>query len=188
MPDSTAWQSLLSAFPSTVSPHTTALRLASAHTHNLRAIAMLTNSVYHIEPTRSSGSGLASSKTQKLVMTTTSLRNVVLANASDVLYYEVVTPVWERHLTRISRLDVKTQGFDTVAELLNGHAPGDVKGREEDAKRVMAFRMYGGGEYRAVDEFLHVEVQPARADPNAKGKEREKSMDELSVLDLKIPW
>lgn len=149
---------------------------------------MLTNSVYHIEPTRSSGSGLASSKTQKLVMTTTSLRNVVLANASDVLYYEVVTPVWERHLTRISRLDVKTQGFDTVAELLNGHAPGDVKGREEDAKRVMAFRMYGGGEYRAVDEFLHVEVQPARADPNAKGKEREKSMDELSVLDLKIPW
>ncbi|TFK87695.1 hypothetical protein K466DRAFT_469438, partial [Polyporus arcularius HHB13444] len=53
----------------------------------------------------------------KLVMTTTSLRNVVLANASDVLYYEVVTPVWERHLTRISRLDVKTQGFDTVAEL-----------------------------------------------------------------------
>ncbi|KAI0689034.1 hypothetical protein C8T65DRAFT_546062, partial [Cerioporus squamosus] len=53
----------------------------------------------------------------KLVLTTTSLRNVVLANASDVLYYEVVTPVWERHRTCISRLDVKTQGFHVVAEM-----------------------------------------------------------------------
>ncbi|KAI0737962.1 hypothetical protein C8Q80DRAFT_1125061 [Daedaleopsis nitida] len=134
---------------------------------------MFTNSVYHIEP-----SGPSNPKTQKLVLTTTSLRNVVLANASDVLYYEVVTPAWERHRTRVSRLDVKTREFHVVAEMLNGHPPGDVKGREEDAKRVMAMRMYGGGEFRAVDEFLHVEIrmegrpagQGAPADPQGKGK------------------
>ena len=66
-------------------------------------------SVYHI---RSSGS---SATTHKLVFTTTSLRNVVLANASDVLYYEVVTPAWERHRTRVTRLDVRTQEFAVVA-------------------------------------------------------------------------
>ncbi|RPD59299.1 hypothetical protein L226DRAFT_104552 [Lentinus tigrinus ALCF2SS1-7] len=186
VPDSTAWQWHAVSLPFGRSPaylHRSALPRIIV----VRAPAMLTTSVYHIEPSRSSGSefGSASSTTQKLVMTTTSLRNVVLANASDVLYYEVVTPVWERHLTRVSRLDIKTRGFNVVAEMLNGHPPGDVKGREEDAKRVMAYRMYGGGEYRAVDEFLHVEANPAnggenaRPDPKGKGKEREKGMDEI---------
>ncbi len=113
---------------------------------------MLMASVYHI---RSSGAGAA--KTHKLVFTTTSLRNVVLANASDVLYYEVVTPAWERHRTRVTRLDVKTQEFAIVAEMLNGHAPGDTRGGEDEAKQPMALRMYGGGEYTAVHDFLHFE-------------------------------
>ena len=139
---------------------------------------MFSNSVYDIRPS-------GSAKTHKLVLTTTSLRNVVLANASDVLYYEVVTPVWERHRTRVSRLDVKTRGFDVVAEMLNGHAPGDVRGREEDAKRVMALRMYGAGEYKAVDEFLHVETAPedesvsSGGDVKGKGKAREVVMEAM---------
>ena len=178
VPDSTACLSSLRLFDDT---------LTTLYFH---ALVMLSNSVYHIEPSRSSGSGLGvgSSKAQKLVLTTTSLRNVVLANASDVLYYEVVTPVWERHRTRVSRLDIKTRGFNIVAEMLNGHAPGDVKGREEDAKRVMALRMYGGGEYRAVDDFLHVESNlsnggdDAHPDPKGKGKGREKEMVEMSVV------
>ena len=55
--------------------------------------------------------------------------------------------------------------FVPVAEFLNGHAASHLEGRtkgkdkeeEEEPKRVMAVRMYGKGEYRAVDEFLHVE-------------------------------
>ncbi|PIL30695.1 hypothetical protein GSI_07399 [Ganoderma sinense ZZ0214-1] len=114
---------------------------------------MLMTSVYHIRSSPGAGSG----ETHKLVFTTTSLRNAVLANASDVLYYEVVTPAWERHRTRVTRLDVKTQEFALVAEMLNGHAPGDTRGREDEAKRAMALRMYGGGEYKAVHDFLHFE-------------------------------
>lgn len=114
--------------------------------------SMLMTSIYHIRSSASS-----SSKTHKLVLTTTSLRNVVLANASDVLYYEVVTPAWERHCTRVTRLDVRTQEFTLVAEVLNGHAPGDTRGREDEAKCAMALRMYGGGEYKAVHDFLHLQ-------------------------------
>ncbi|TBU26089.1 hypothetical protein BD309DRAFT_868996 [Dichomitus squalens] len=109
------------------------------------------SSVYHIRSPVSP----VSSKTHKLVLTTTSLRNVVLANSSDVLYYEVVTPAWERHRTRVSRLDPNAQVFSVVAEMLNGHAPEDTKGKEEDAKRAMALRWFGGGEYVAVNDFLH---------------------------------
>ncbi|KAI0373197.1 hypothetical protein BV20DRAFT_962997 [Pilatotrama ljubarskyi] len=119
----------------------------------------MTNSVYYI---RSEPGPTGSTKTHRLVLTTTSLRNVVLANATDVLYYEVVTPRWERHLTRVSRLDPNTRCFDPVVELLNGHSPGSTGGKDEDAKRVVALRFYGGGELRAVDEFLHVE--PRKAD------------------------
>ena len=128
-------------------------------------------SVYHI---RSSGS--SSARTHKLVFTTTSLRNVVLANASDVLYYEVVTPAWERHRTRVTRLDVRTQEFAVVAEMLNGHPPGDTRGKEDEAKRTMALRMYGGGEYKAVHDFLHFEGVPERGDTenaaDASGRDR----------------
>lgn len=139
------------------------------------------NSVYRIRPTASS-----SSSTHKIVLTTTSLRNVVAANSSDVLYYEVVTPTWECHRTRVSRLDVKTRGFNLIAEMLNGHPPGDVRGREEDAKRAMALRMYGGGEFRAADDFLHVDMGgedgsvSSQSDDHGKGKG--KSRDEVREL------
>ena len=133
--------------------------------------------MYHIRPSRSEaalaavyGAG-AMARTEKLVLTTTSLRNVVLADAADAHYYEVWTPPWERHRTRVGRLEPRSRAFEPVAELLNGHAlrpgpsgrggggagKGRGKGKEEDPKSVVAVRMYGRGEFRAVDEFLHVE-------------------------------
>lgn len=81
---------------------------------------------------------------QKLVLTTTSLHNVVISNASDVIYYEVITPKWERNLTRISRLDPNTQQFDLIGELKN----------EDD--RPVEMRMYGGA-FRSTGEFLKKE-------------------------------
>ncbi|OBZ75552.1 hypothetical protein A0H81_04869 [Grifola frondosa] len=82
--------------------------------------------------------------TQKLSLTTTSLRNVVISNATDIIYYEVVTPKWERHLTRINRLDPNTREFDLIGEL-----------RNEDDKPV-AIRFYGGS-FKPVEEFLRSE-------------------------------
>ncbi|KAI0355083.1 hypothetical protein OH77DRAFT_343125 [Trametes cingulata] len=136
----------------------------------------MTNSVYYI---RSEPGPTGSTKTHRLVLTTTSLRNVVLANATDVLYYEVVTPRWERHLTRISRLDPNTRCFDLVAELLNGQSPGTAGAgagaKDDDAKRVVALRFYGAGELHAVDEFLHVE-------PHGAMETKGRHLDELSAF------
>lgn len=132
-------------------------------------------SVYYIRSEHHDGpaAGTGNEKAHRLVLTTTSLRNVVLANSTDVLYYEVVTPRWERHLTRVSRLDVNTRGFDPVAELLNGRPVGESTkadessgGNDEEAKRVVALRFYGTGELRPVDDFLHMEVEGERKDPD----------------------
>lgn len=54
---------------------------------------------------------------QKLNFTTTSLRNVVISNTSDVIFYEVVTPKWEPHLTKISRLEPNSREFNLIGEL-----------------------------------------------------------------------
>ena len=78
---------------------------------------------------------------QRLVFTTTSLHNVVISNASDVLYYEVITPKWERQLTKISRLDPVARQFHPIAELQNF-----------DDKPVM-IDMYNTL-FRPVEEFL----------------------------------
>ncbi|OCH88240.1 hypothetical protein OBBRIDRAFT_734857 [Obba rivulosa] len=78
---------------------------------------------------------------QRLVFTTTSLHNVVISNASDVLYYEVVTPKWERHSTKISRLDPVAHQFHLIAEFQN-----------VDDKPVM-MNMYSTF-FRPVEEFL----------------------------------
>lgn len=142
-------------------------------------VKMLTapQSVYYIRSEHHDGpaAGSGDEKAHRLVLTTTSLRNVVLANSTDVLYYEVVTPRWERHLTRVSRLDVNTRGFDPVAELLNGRPVGESPKADEsggggsnddEAKRVVALRFYGTGELRPVDDFLHMEVEGERKDPD----------------------
>lgn len=93
--------------------------------------------------------------TQKLTLTTTSLHNVVIANSSDAIYYEIVTPKWERCITRINKLDPNMREFDLIGELKN-----------EDDKPV-AVRIYGG-EFRPVDEFLR--VREGDADPHGRFK------------------
>ncbi|THH31870.1 hypothetical protein EUX98_g2315 [Antrodiella citrinella] len=78
---------------------------------------------------------------QRLTLTTTSLHNVVISNKSDVIYYEIVTPKWERHLTKVSRLDPNTRQFNLIGELQN-----------QDDKPV-AVRLYGGT-FKKTKEFL----------------------------------
>lgn len=70
---------------------------------------------------------------QRISLTTTSLRNVILSNKTDVIYYEVVTPKWARDRTTISRLDPNTRQFDIIGEMKNN---GDGKAEE--------VRLYGG--------------------------------------------
>ena len=78
---------------------------------------------------------------QKLSLTTTSLHNVVISNTSDVIYYEIITPKWEKDLTKISRLDPNTKQYDLICELVNEH------------DKPVSMRLYGGATRRA-DEFL----------------------------------
>ena len=68
---------------------------------------------------------------QRLEFTTTSIRNVVISTPCDSIYYEVTTPEWEPHLTRIRRLDPVVKQYSAIAELLN-----------EDDKPVAVY-MYG---------------------------------------------
>lgn len=70
---------------------------------------------------------------QRLLLTTTSLRNVVIANKTDVVYYEVVTPKWARGRTTVSRLDPNTRQFDIIGEVKN-----DDSGKAEEVS------LYGG--------------------------------------------
>ena len=77
--------------------------------------------------------------------------------------------------TCVAWLDVKTQAFAPVAEMLDGHAPGDTRGHEDNAKRAMALKMFDGTEFRAVHDFLHVEEE--EFDPSRKGKGRAKQSD-----------
>ncbi|KAI0046917.1 hypothetical protein FA95DRAFT_1582851 [Auriscalpium vulgare] len=92
--------------------------------------------------------------TQQLTLTTTNMRNLVIANKSDVIYYEIVTPRWEKDVTRISRKDPNTRAFNVVGELRN------------EFERPVAVRMYGG-EFRPVEDFLG---RPSGEDAFLKGK------------------
>ena len=89
----------------------------------------------------------------------------MIANASDVLYYEVVTPRWEPHLTRISRLDPDTRFFDLIGELhneLDPHAGPDREGLQAYSKVPRTMRLYGGPP-RPTEEFLRIEEGAAGA-------------------------
>ncbi|KIP07490.1 hypothetical protein PHLGIDRAFT_415603 [Phlebiopsis gigantea 11061_1 CR5-6] len=70
---------------------------------------------------------------QKITLTTTSLRNVVLSNKSDVIYYEVITPKWARDRTTVSKLDPNTRQFDIIGEMKNN-----------DDGKAEEVRLYGG--------------------------------------------
>lgn len=85
---------------------------------------------------------------QKLMLTTTSLRNVILSNKSDVIYYEIVTPKWARDRTTISRLDPNTRQFDIIGEMKNNDS-----GKAEEVKlygeATPAHQFLEGGESRS---------------------------------------
>jgi hypothetical protein len=57
--------------------------------------------------------------TQKLTFTTASVRNLVISNPTDALYYEVLTPEWESHHTTVRRLDTRAERYDTVGSIRN---------------------------------------------------------------------
>jgi hypothetical protein len=76
---------------------------------------------------------------QRLTFTTANVLNLVISNATDALYYEVVTPEWESHLTTVRRLDSRTQGHDTVGNIRN------------QSGKPVAVSMYGG-------EFMNEEL------------------------------
>jgi len=76
---------------------------------------------------------------QRLTFTTANVQNLVISNATDALYYEVVTPEWESHLTTVRRLDNRTHGYDTVGTIRN------------QSNKPVAVSMYGG-------EFMNEEL------------------------------
>ncbi|OAX33078.1 hypothetical protein K503DRAFT_804668 [Rhizopogon vinicolor AM-OR11-026] len=76
---------------------------------------------------------------QRLTFTTANVQNLVISNATDALYYEVVTPEWESHLTTVRRLDSRTQGYDTIGNIRN------------QSGKPVAVSMYGG-------EFMNEEL------------------------------
>jgi hypothetical protein len=84
----------------------------------------------------------AAPKAQKITLTTTSLRNVVLSNKSDVIYYEVITPKWAERVTTVSRLDPNTRQYDVIGEMHN-----DERGHAAEVK------LYGGAP-QPVGDFL----------------------------------
>ncbi|KAG1865386.1 hypothetical protein F4604DRAFT_1781336 [Suillus subluteus] len=57
--------------------------------------------------------------TQRLTFTTASIQNLVISNPTDALYYEVLTPEWESHQTKVRRLDTRTDRYDTVGNIRN---------------------------------------------------------------------
>jgi hypothetical protein len=76
---------------------------------------------------------------QRLTFTTANVQNLVISNATDALYYEVLTPEWESHLTTVRRLDNRTQGQDAVGSIRN------------QSGKPVAVSMYGG-------EFMNEEL------------------------------
>ncbi|THH04472.1 hypothetical protein EW145_g5497 [Phellinidium pouzarii] len=82
---------------------------------------------------------------QRLSLTTTSLQNVVISNASDVIYYEIVTPKWAPAVTRVSKMDPKSRELEIVAELQNEVS-------EKTVARPTAVRLRGQ-QFRPAGEF-----------------------------------
>ncbi|KIN93585.1 hypothetical protein M404DRAFT_487705 [Pisolithus tinctorius Marx 270] len=54
---------------------------------------------------------------QKLTLTTTSLLNTTISNATDTIYYDIQTPEHEPHLTTIQRLDSRTNRYNLTGTI-----------------------------------------------------------------------
>ena len=91
---------------------------------------------------------------ERLQLTTTSLQNVVISNATDAIYYEVVTPRWDASVTRVSRIDPKNQELEVVAEPQNDLS-------EKSAARPTAVRLRGQ-QFRPTQDFWLKDGMAAR--------------------------
>ncbi|KAG1736934.1 uncharacterized protein EDB91DRAFT_497621 [Suillus paluster] len=76
---------------------------------------------------------------QRLTFTTASMQNLVISNPTDALYYEVLTPDWESHLTTVRRLDTRAERYDTIGSIRN------------QSRKPVAVSMYSG-------EFMNEEL------------------------------
>lgn len=124
---------LRASFVSTGVPNARAAPVAVYKRVGRALIPHLWPTVAHLPSTMPLPTKSSTAPRQRLTLTTTSLRNVIVSNKSDVIYYEVVTPKWQRDLTTISRLDPNTRQFDVIGEMKNDH-----HGKAEEV------RLYGG--------------------------------------------
>ncbi|KAF8585876.1 hypothetical protein K439DRAFT_1342216 [Ramaria rubella] len=53
----------------------------------------------------------------KLILTTNSLRNTTISDATDAIYYEIRTEPWIPLHTKVKRLDPETREFEVKAEI-----------------------------------------------------------------------
>jgi Family of unknown function (DUF6593) len=63
----------------------------------------------------------------KLVLTTNSLRNTTISDASDNIYYEIRTEPWIPLHTKVKRLDPETREYEIKAEILRSGAQPEVR-------------------------------------------------------------
>lgn len=63
----------------------------------------------------------------KLVLTTNSLRNTTISDASDSIYYEIRTEPWIPLHTKVKRLDPETREYEVKAEILRSGAQPEVR-------------------------------------------------------------
>ena len=75
----------------------------------------------------------------------------MISNASDGIYYEVVTPAWEPTVTRISKMNPSTRELEVVAEMQNevegtGARPRTVRLRGEQFRPTGDFWVKDQGE------------------------------------------
>lgn len=87
----------------------------------------------------------------KLELTTTSLNNCVIANDSDAVFFEIVTPKWEPNSTKIRRPDPNTKELELVAELEKTADGDDPNGKGKGKQAHVRLR---GEQFRPVNEFL----------------------------------
>ncbi|KIJ63365.1 hypothetical protein HYDPIDRAFT_29617 [Hydnomerulius pinastri MD-312] len=78
---------------------------------------------------------------QKLTLTTASLLNTTISNATDAIYYDIQTPEWEPQLTTVRRLDSRTGTYELTGSIRN------------QADKPVAVSMYGG-EFEPEEQWL----------------------------------
>jgi len=82
------------------------------------------------------------------MLTTNSLRNTTISNASDTIYYEVRTEPWVPLHTKIKRLDPETRQYEVKAEIQrSGDEPPEVRvlDRSKEWARAGEFLRYESG-------------------------------------------